>query len=108
MRTLFFNPHSTENTIQKLRDLSALAESLGFKLTHLAIAWAIKFAYTNSALIGARNVAQLEDSLRALDLLDKLTPELEAKVNKILGTTPATRMDCIAWRPYDPIRPVAK
>lgn len=36
----------------------------------------MKFVHTSSALIGARNVAQLEDSLKALDLLEKFTPEL--------------------------------
>lgn len=103
-----FDPFNTEKTIKKLQQLSALAESVGFKLTHLAIAWVMKFPYANSALIGARTVAQLEDSLKALDLYEKFTPEFEAKVNKILANTPTTRMDCISWRPYAPIRPVNK
>jgi len=29
----------------------------------------------DSALVGAKNVAQLEDSLKALELLEKFTPE---------------------------------
>lgn len=52
--------------MKKLQELSTLAESLGFKLTHLAIAWVMKYVHADSALIGARTVAQLEDCLRAL------------------------------------------
>jgi aryl-alcohol dehydrogenase-like predicted oxidoreductase len=69
LKMLFYDSHATEATVKKLQDLSALAESLGFKLTHLALAWVMKFVHCDSALIGARTVAQLEDSLRALDLL---------------------------------------
>ena len=59
MKQLFYTPYAAENTIKKLQELSELAESLGFKLHHLALAWAIQFAHVDSALIGARTVAQL-------------------------------------------------
>lgn len=108
MKKLFFSPHATEQTVQKLRDLSALAESLGFNLTHLALAWVMKFDHCDSALIGARNVAQLEDCLKSMDLLEKFTPEVEAKVNKILGTNPTPRTNFTTWTPYKPVRPVAE
>jgi len=72
------------------------------------LAWAIKFEHTDSALIGARTAAQLEDCLKALDLLEKWTPEFEAKVNKLLNTTPAARMNFLKWTPYPSARPVAQ
>lgn len=59
LKMLFYDSHATEQTVKKLQDLSALAESLGFKLTHLAIAWVMKYVHCDSALIGARTVAQL-------------------------------------------------
>lgn len=57
-------------------------------LIHLALAWAVKFKHIDSALIGARTVAQLEEALKALPIIDKLTPEIEGRVNKILGNNP--------------------
>lgn len=75
-KVLFYTPYAVKNTISVIQNLSGLAESMGFKLLHLAIAWVMKFVHTSSALIGARNVSQLEDSLKALDLLEKFTPEL--------------------------------
>lgn len=49
-------------------------------MNHLALAWAIKFSYLSSALIGARNSEQLEDNLKALEVIKELTPEVEREI----------------------------
>ena len=108
IKALFYDNHATEKTIAMLKQLSEYAVTLGYKLTHLAIAWAIKFAHTDSVLTGARSVAQLEDTLKSLELVEKWTPEIEGEVNKILGTTPTPRTNFLKWTPYPSIRPVAK
>lgn len=41
---------------------------------HLALAWTIKYQYLNSVVIGPKNVEQLTEYLRSLELLEKLTP----------------------------------
>jgi len=53
-----------------------VADEIGCKLIHLALAWVIKYPHLDSALIGARTVQQLEDSLGALSILDKFTVDL--------------------------------
>ena len=106
VKLIFYSPYAAEKTVNNLKEVSKLAEDEGFKLHHLALAWAIKFVHLDSALIGARTVAQLEDSLKTLEVLDKLTPELEAKVNKLLGTQPTPRMNYVKWVPNPHVRPV--
>ncbi len=83
-----------------------MAQELGIKLLHLALLWAIKFPYLTSALTGARTVEQLEEILSTLDLLDKFTPEVERRVNKILNNAPAARHQFREWKAYPPLRPV--
>jgi L-glyceraldehyde 3-phosphate reductase len=61
-----YKKNSAEESIKKLKELQALAQSVGFGLNHLALAWVMKFKHLDSALVGARNVAQLEDSLKSL------------------------------------------
>jgi L-glyceraldehyde 3-phosphate reductase len=53
-------------TLDKIRALNAIAERRGQSLAQMAIAWVLRDPRVTSALIGARNVAQLEDSLSAL------------------------------------------
>ena len=56
---MFYNPYVTEKNNNALIKLEEVAKELGCKLVHLALAWVLKFQYTNSALIGARNTEQL-------------------------------------------------
>ncbi|AIR59214.1 L-glyceraldehyde 3-phosphate reductase [Cedecea neteri] len=66
---------NTEN-LNKIRELNAVAESRGQTLAQMAIAWVLRDARVTSALIGARTVEQLADSLKALDNLAFSAQEL--------------------------------
>jgi L-glyceraldehyde 3-phosphate reductase len=62
-----FNPDliSKEN-IQRIKGLNAIAESRGQTLAQMAIAWVLRDPRVTSALVGARTVAQLADTLTSL------------------------------------------
>jgi L-glyceraldehyde 3-phosphate reductase len=66
----------TEENLQRIRALNDIAEARGQTLAQMAIAWVLRDPRITSALIGARNVAQLEDSLAALQRLDFADEEL--------------------------------
>ena len=66
----------TEETMEKVRALNAIAERRGQSLAQMAIAWTLRDQRVTSALIGASSVEQLEDSLAALDRLDFSEDEL--------------------------------
>jgi aryl-alcohol dehydrogenase-like predicted oxidoreductase len=107
MKELYYDSNSTEKNLRSLKELTDIAKNeLDCKLTHLALAWAIKYQHLSSALVGARTPAQLEDTLKVLDILEKWTPELEVRVNKILDNTPEPRLNAKIWKPYPPVRPM--
>ena len=56
---------SNEN-LERIRGLDAIARRRGQSLAQMAIAWVLRDPRVTSALIGARSVTQLEDSLEAL------------------------------------------
>jgi len=58
-----------EGTLAKVRALNELAARRGQSLAQLALAWTLRDPRMTSTLIGASSVAQLEDSLHALDRL---------------------------------------
>jgi len=66
----------TKENIERIRSLDAIAKGRGQTLAQMAIAWALRDPRVTSALIGARNVAQLEDSLAAVKRLDFSAGEL--------------------------------
>ena len=56
----------TEDNLRRVRALNDIAAARGQSLAQMAIAWVLRDERVTSALIGARNVAQLDDSLDAL------------------------------------------
>jgi len=55
-----------EARMAKVQGLAPIAERLGLPLAHLALKWLLRDPRVTSALIGARTVEQLDDSLNAL------------------------------------------
>lgn len=62
--------------LTRVRALNEIARRRGQSLAQMAIAWVLRDARVTSALIGARNVAQLDDSLDALKQRSFSTEEL--------------------------------
>ena len=56
----------TEDNLARIRALADIAAARGQTLAQMAIAWVLRDPRVTSALIGARSVAQLDDSLDAL------------------------------------------
>jgi L-glyceraldehyde 3-phosphate reductase len=71
----------SDENIQRARALNEIAKKRGQSLAQLAIAWVLRDKRVTSALIGARNVEQLDNSLDALNNLDFTTAEL-AEIDK--------------------------
>ena len=63
--------------------LEPIAAELGGTLAQLAIAWAASNPRVSSVITGASRVAQLQDNLGALALLEKLTPEVKARIEAV-------------------------
>jgi L-glyceraldehyde 3-phosphate reductase len=66
----------TDEALEKIRGLNEIARGRDQSLAQLALAWTLRDPRMTSTLIGASSVAQLEDSLRALDRLSLSDDEL--------------------------------
>jgi L-glyceraldehyde 3-phosphate reductase len=72
------------DNLSRIQALDALAKARGQSLAQMALAWVLRDPRVTSALIGARTVAQLEDSLAALNALS-FTPEELAQIDRHAG-----------------------
>jgi L-glyceraldehyde 3-phosphate reductase len=66
----------TEDNLRRIRALNAVARRRGQTLAQMALAWVLRDPRVTSALIGARTVAQLDDSLAAVNNLAFTREEL--------------------------------
>ena len=66
----------SEENLDRVRALNEIARRRGQSLAQMAVAWVLRDQRVTSALVGARTVEQLENSLGALDNLDFTSEEL--------------------------------
>ncbi|TAJ50333.1 MAG: L-glyceraldehyde 3-phosphate reductase [Herbiconiux sp.] len=74
----------TDETLERVRGLNAIAESRGQTLAQLALSWALRDDRVTSVLIGASSVAQLDDNLAAVENIS-FTPEELARIDDYAG-----------------------
>ena len=77
----------SEKNLTNVRALNEIATKRGQSLAQMAIAWALRDERVTTALIGARNVPQLDDSLDALKNLTFTKDEL-TEIDKYAVDTP--------------------
>jgi L-glyceraldehyde 3-phosphate reductase len=66
----------TEEVLERVRGLDAIARRRGQSLAQMALAWVLRGGRVTSAVIGASSVAQLEDNVAAVANLDFDAEEL--------------------------------
>ena len=77
-----------DKVLDKVKALGALATELGTSLPALSIAWCIKNPNVTTAILGATKKEQLLENLKALELVEKLSPEVMQRIDEITGTKP--------------------
>lgn len=65
-----------DSTLEKIRNLAAIAERRGQTLAQMALAWVLRDPRVTSALIGASRISQLEENVAALSNLSFSAEEL--------------------------------
>lgn len=73
----------TPDKLAKIEALNAMAQRRGQSLAQMALAWVMRRPEITSVVIGASRVAQIDDSLRAVENLT-FTPEELAEIEGIL------------------------
>lgn len=66
-------------------ELEKIAREIGCSLAQLAIAWCSKNPRVSTVITGASRVAQVEENLRAVEVIPKLTPGVMEKIDAIVA-----------------------
>lgn len=74
-----------QTTIASAKKLKPIADKLGVTRAQLALAWCLSNKNVSSVITGASRPEQVVENCAALKVLDKLTPELLAEIDDIVG-----------------------
>ncbi len=75
-----------EEKKQKLEALAKVADDLGISMANLALAWCLKNPNVSTVITGASKPEQVSQNLGALDHVEKLSAEVMARIDEIVGT----------------------
>jgi voltage-dependent potassium channel beta subunit len=92
LRKLYEGP-AAEEKIAKVKKLARLASDLGISLPQLAIAWCLENPRVSTVITGASRPQQVVENMKSLDAVKALTPEVKAKIERILENKPAPPED---------------
>ena len=75
------------DNLAKVKALDPIAKELDCSVAQLSIAWILKNPNVSTVLTGASRVEQVQENMKAEDVVDRLTPELMARIDEIFGVT---------------------
>ena len=79
--------------IEKVKQLMPISEELGCTMAQLALAWCLLNPNVSTVITGASKVEQVEENMISLEIAPKLTGEILARIEEILGNKPKPESD---------------
>ncbi len=83
-----FTSETARLQVEAIRKLAVIASQLGTNMAQLAIAWCLKNPNVSSVITGSSRVDQVEDNMRALDVVAMLSDDIMNEIERILDNKP--------------------
>jgi len=79
-----FKTAEARNRLAKVKKLATVADDLGTTLPRLALAWCLKNPNVSTVITGASKPKQIEENMKAGEVVDKLTYDVQRRIEQIL------------------------
>ncbi len=78
-----------EQRLDKVQRLGAVADDLGCSTAQLALAWCLQNPNVSTVITGASKPHQVEENMKAMEVVDQLDAETRERIETILDNQPA-------------------
>ena len=89
----YFESDEARANIEKVKQLLPVAADLGCTTAQLAIAWCLKNPNVSTVITGASRREQVVENMKAIEVAEKLTPEVLGRIESILDNKPEPEND---------------
>jgi voltage-dependent potassium channel beta subunit len=79
--------------IEKVRKLTKIADELHGTMAQLALAWCLANPNVSTVITGASRPEQVVENMKAVDLAERLTPDVLERIDEIVGNKPEPEPD---------------
>ncbi|POM71631.1 Voltage-gated potassium channel subunit beta [Phytophthora palmivora] len=77
------------NRVKMADELKPIAKDLGCSLAQLSIAWALSNENVSTVLVAGSRPSQIEENIKSLDFVSKITPDVKAKIDAVVKFQPS-------------------
>ncbi len=88
-----FDSEEGKKQLETVKQLAGVAEDLGCSTAQLALAWCLKNPDVSTVITGASKAEQVTQNMEALNVVDKLSDEVMARIEEVLDNKPAPMPD---------------
>jgi voltage-dependent potassium channel beta subunit len=82
-----------QRKIEKVKELSEIADEIGCSMSQLALAWCLKNPNVSTVITGASRPEQINENIAALEVYPRLGDEIMDRIDAVLGNKPETLSD---------------
>jgi voltage-dependent potassium channel beta subunit len=86
---------AAETQIDKVRQLTPIADELSCTMAQLAIAWCLANPNVSTVITGASRVEQVRENMKAMEVHGQLSPDVLDRIEEIVDNKPEPEQD---WR----------
>jgi len=79
--------------LEKARVLGPIAQELGCTMAQMALAWCLKNPNVSSVITGSTSAAQVRENMKALEIVERLSGDVIARIEEVLQNKPAPPRD---------------
>jgi len=74
-----------EDRLAKVSALEPIAADMGATLAQFSLAWCLQNPYVSTVMTGASRVEQVHENMRAMEFVDKFTPDVMSEISRIFS-----------------------
>ncbi len=79
------NHLTDEDKLAKVAALEPIAREMGASLAQFSLAWCLQNPYVSTVITGASRAEQVRENMKAMEFVDKFTPEIMSQIDAIFG-----------------------
>ncbi len=93
LREKLLETESGRQKLNKVKELAEVAEGAGIPMPQFALAWCLKNEDVSTVITGASKPEQVKQNMKAIDVVDQMTPDIMERIEEILDNKPESEPD---------------
>ncbi len=93
LRKQLLETESGRRKLEKVQELSKIADDAGIPMPQFALAWCLKNENVSTVITGASKPEQVKQNMKAINVVDQMTSDIMERIEEVLDNKPEQQPD---------------